>query len=287
MDILFAWVASITSGFEPLIIKATSRQQVKDPWLFNVLWLAISAPFIILFALFRGGGMPASWPTLILAAASAAGFYVLYTLSIYKLDVTTLSPLFSLRTVFAVLLGIIFLGEGVSLLGATLIAVIILASPLASYDEHLRLKAFMHKQILLAVAAMFVLALEGYFVNRSAAANGYATTILWQDILSLLMLLPTLALAKLDKERMTRSKLLPFLLLGLTGFIYRATTTVAYAHNLALSSVIVSLPFSMVFAYLVSRRRPDMLESHPPRVYAMRFAGTAIMITAAIWLSFL
>lgn len=287
MDILFAWIASISSGLEPLIIKATSRQQVKDPWLFNVLWLAISAPFIIVFALLRGGGMPTDWVTLLLASATATGFYVLYTLSIYKLDVTTLAPLFSLRTVFAVLLGVFFLGESVSLLGAALIVAIVLASPLASYDEHLRLKAFMHKQILLAVCAMLVLALEGYFVNRSAAANGYATTILWQDILSFLLLLPTLALAKLDKERFTRSKLLPFLLLGITGFIYRATTTVAYAHNLALSSVIVSLPFSMVFAYLVSRRRPDMLESHPPRVYVMRFAGAAVMIVAAIWLSFL
>ena len=287
MDILFAWIASISSGLEPLIIKATSRQQVKDPWLFNVLWLAISVPFIIVFALLRGGGMPTDWITLLLASATAAGFYVLYTLSIYKLDITTLAPLFSLRTVFAVLLGVFFLGENVSLLGTALIVVIILASPFASYDEHLRLKAFMHKQILLAVLAMLVLALEGYFVNRSAAANGFATTILWQDILSFLILLPTLAFAKLNKERMTRSRLLPFLLLGATGFIYRATTTVAYAHNLALSSVIVSLPFSMVFAYLVSRRRPDMLESHPPRVYAMRFAGASVMIVAAIWLSFL
>lgn len=287
MDIVFAWIASISTGLEPLIIKATSRRQIKDPWLFNVLWLAISAPFIVLFALIRGGGMPADWFTLLLASATAAGFYVLYTLSIYKLDVTTLAPLFSLRTVFAVILGVLFLGETVSALGTALIVLIILASPLASYDEHLRLKAFLNKYVLLAVFAMLVLALEGYFVNRSAAANGFATTILWQDILSLLMLLPTLALANLDKERVTRKKLLPFVALGVTGFIYRATTTVAYAHNLALSSVIVSLPFSMVFAYLVSRRRPDMLENHPPRVYAMRFAGTAVMITAAIWLSFL
>jgi drug/metabolite transporter (DMT)-like permease len=287
MDLIFAWMASIASGFTPLVIKASSKSLVKNPWLFNVLWVGFGIPLVVVLAAFKGGGLPADWASLFLLSAASAGFYIFYTVSLYRLDVTTISPLFSLRTVFAVLLGLLFLDEAVSALGLILILVIVLASPMAAYNEKLKAKAFFQKNVFLVVVAMLSLALMGYFTSLSVTRNGYATTLLWQDILTLLMLLPTLVFAKVKKSDVSPKKLLPFVFLGFTGFIYTATATLAYAHNLALSSVIVSLPLSMVFAYLLSRVNKNYLEDHSAKVYAVRFAGAFIMVSCAIWLSFL
>jgi drug/metabolite transporter (DMT)-like permease len=287
MDIIYAWIAALASGFTPLVIKASSKSLIKSPWLFNILWLAFGIPLVVVLAIFKGGGMPSDWSSIFFLALCSAGFYIFYTVSLYKLDVTTISPLFSLRMVFAALLGFVALGEPASKLSIILIAAVVLASPMAAYNEKLKVRAFFQKYVLLAIIAMASLALMGYFTNVSVAKNGYASTLLWQDFLTLIILLPTLKFAKLEKEKFSVKKLYPFMLLGATGFLYTASATVAYAHNLALSSIIVSLPLSMILAYLLSRRYDQFLESHSQRVYIVRFTGAAIMVGCAIWLSFL
>lgn len=286
MDLLYAWIASISSGISPLVVKATSKSLIKNPWLFNLLWIAFGIPFVVFLALWQGGGIPTDWLSISLLAFSGALFYTLYTVSLYKIDVTTMGPLFSFRTVFAVMLGTIFLHEEVSLLGFGLIAVIILISPFAAYNENLKLKAFLHKYVLIAIVAMGFLALDGYYTNVSVAKNGYATTLLWQDILILLLLLPSLKFAEIGKEVFSIKKFYPFILLGFTHFGYLVTANLAYARNLALSTVIVSLPLSMIFAYLLSIVFPRFLENHSPKVYAIRFSAASIMVICAILLSF-
>lgn len=285
MDLLYAWIASIASGIEPIIIKASSKSLITNPWLFNILWIAFGIPLVVLFALGHGAGLPKDWLLIAAIAISAAGFYILYTLALYKIDVSVMAPLFSLRTVFAVLLGVVFLHEKLGIAGGLLIAVIVLASPFAAYDEHLKLKAYLQKPILLAAIAMLSLALMGYFTNLSANRNGYATTLLWQDFLVLVVLLPTLKFAHINRRTITRKRLLPFILLGIMAFLYTASVTKAYAVNLALSSAIVSLPLSMLFAAGLSVKYGELLEKHPLHVYAVRFTAGLTMVASAIALS--
>lgn len=285
MDLLFAWMASVASGVEPIIIKASSKSLVTNPWLFNILWIAFGIPLVVVFALFNGAGIPHDWLLVIATALSATGFYVLYTFSIYRLDVSTMAPLFSLRTIFAVLLGVLFLHEHISVVGVLLVIVIILASPFSAFDEKLKLKAFLQKPILLTVLAMFSLALMGYFTNRSSQVNGYATTLLWQDAFVLLFLLPTLKLAKINRSTITAKKLRPFIALGISSFIYTAAATAAYSKNLSLSSVIVSLPLSMIFAVILSFKYGNLIEKHNYKVYVVRFTAASVMVASAILLS--
>jgi len=285
MDLIYAWIASIASGIEPIIIKASSKSLITNPWLFNVLWVAFGIPLVALFAILHGAGIPKDWWLVVAIAISAAGFYILYTLALYKMDVSVMAPLFSLRTVFAVLLGVLLLHEKISAVSGLLIIVIVLASPFAAYDEHLKLKAYMQKPILLAGIAMFSLALMGYFTNLSAHTNGYATTLLWQDTFVLIVLLPTLKFAHITQGTLTRKKLLPFILLGIMAFLYTASVTKAYAVNLALSSAIVSLPLSMLFVVLLSFKYGEWLEKHPVHVYVVRFTAGLTMVVSAIMLS--
>lgn len=285
MDVLYAWITSISSGISPLVIKATSKSLVKNPWLFNLLWVGFGIPPIAVYALIKGGSMPSDWTSIITLAVSYAIFFVLYTLAIYKIDVTTMAPLFSLRTVFATLLGVFVLNEVISPLGLVLIALIIAASPFAAYDEHQKLKAFKQPSILIAVAAMAALAAMGYFTNVAVEKNGYASTILWQDILTLAILLPTFFFIPKSDKKLNYKKIYPFVLLAVTGFAYTITATLAYASNLTLSSVIVSLPLSMIFAFVLSKKYKGFLEQHPKRVYVVRFSGAAVMVADTITLS--
>ena len=285
MDLVYAWIASLASATEPLIVKASSKSIIRNPWLFNVLWVAFGIPLVAVFALLRGAGFPSNWTIVLLLALSHAGFYVFYTISLYKIDVSTMSPLFSLRTVFALILGVWLLHEKLSGLDVILVTIIILASPLAAYDERMKLKAFFQKPVFLAILGMLFLAFTGYFTNLSSKINGYATTLLWLDIFVLVLLLPTLKFAELEKNHLTTKKLFPFVLLGLAGFAYTASATKAYSQNLSLSSVIVSLPLSMILVILFSRKYGHLLETHSYKVYAVRLTAAFIMVGAAILLS--
>ena len=287
MDIMLAWLASISSGIEPLILKASSKSLIKSPWLFNVFWIGAALPLIIPFALLRGGGMPENWATFLLVGSCNALFLTLYTSALYRIDASTMAPLFSLRTVFALFLSVLVLHEHFTPVKFVLICIILLASPLASYDEHLKFKAFRNRYTFLAIFAMAALALAGFFTNRAYQQNGAATTILWQDACTLLFLLPTLVFVKWEKETWSPRKFVPFTLLALMGFIYTAATTVAYGRAYGIATVIVSLPLSMVFVYFAAKKWPHMLEKHPGNVYAMRFSGAVIMVGCAIILSLL
>ena len=59
----------------------------------------------------------------------------------------------------------------------------------------------------------------------------------------------------------------------------------AFAVNVGISSAIMTVPLSMIFAVLFSVFAPKLLEKHTMKVYALRFAAAAIMIFAALRLS--
>ncbi|MBP9852606.1 MAG: EamA protein [Patescibacteria group bacterium] len=287
MTILLAWIASISSGLEPLILKASSKTLIKSSWLFNVFWVGATYPLVVPLMLLWGAGMPHSWGVFVALGIFHALFFLLYSTALFKIDTSTMAPLFSFRTVFAVLLGVVVLHEQLSILSILLVCVIILASPLASFDEHLGLRAFKNKYIFVAIASMTALALTGYFVNKAYAENGFTTTVLWQDTFTLLFLAPSLFFVKWQDETWTKQKAVPFAALGVTGFIYVASSAIAYGKAYTISSVIVSLPLSMIFVWIASKKFSSWLESHPPYVYKIRFIGAAIMVTCAILLSVL
>ena len=59
----------------------------------------------------------------------------------------------------------------------------------------------------------------------------------------------------------------------------------AYAVNVSISSVITALPISMIMVFVLSIFAPKLLEKHPVKVYAVRFAAAAVMFLASLGLS--
>ena len=75
-------------------------------------------------------------------------------------------------------------------------------------------------------------------------------------------------------------------LAGLISVFADLAVNKAYSANVTLSNVIMGIPFSMIIAFVFSIYAPQLLEKHTLRVYAIRFAAAAVMIIAALKLSY-
>lgn len=116
-------------------------------------------------------------------------------------------------------------------------------------------------------------------------SNSLWTTNLWILILNLIFLIPTMPLFKKEIKKLDFSYILPIVLMGLFNAICGFAANKAYSGNLGISSIIMNMPFSMIFAFLFSIFAPKLLEKHTLKIYAIRFVSTAVMIYAAVQLT--
>ena len=75
------------------------------------------------------------------------------------------------------------------------------------------------------------------------------------------------------------------LLGALTGVVGILASNKAFASNIGVSAAIISLPISMIIAFLFSVFAPQLLEKHTLKVYFVRFAAATVMILAALKLN--
>lgn len=73
-------------------------------------------------------------------------------------------------------------------------------------------------------------------------------------------------------------------LLSLLGFLGGLSANKAYQENVTISTAIISLPGSMILAFVLSRIKPKLLEHHTLKVYTIRFLAAAVMFYSALQL---
>lgn len=219
------------------------------------------------------------------AAVSGSLFYIFYILAIYKLDVSTLSPLFNFRTVFAVLLGVVFLQEKFTTYQIFLAGVIIIAGIFATIDEKFSIRSFLNPSVGIGLAAMGFLAINNACIKWAFEFNDVWTVNLWIAIISVLIILPTMPLFYKDLFKIKTFQIWPVGLMGIFQTVTNFALALALAVNVGITSVIMSIPLSMVLAVLFSIFTPKLLEKHTARIYVIRFAAAIIMIVGALKLS--
>lgn len=283
--IAFAWIATIVFGIETVIIKLSGKYSIKNPWLFNILWNWCYVLFMFPFFLRTGVGVPHQWGNLLIASFLSAVCCALYIVLIYRIDVSVLSPMYNVRTCFSVLFGFLFLGEIFTPYKLALIVVIIIMGLLVSFDEKFSFKAFLSKNILLVLLFMILLSLYGIFLNKAIAETGYWTATIWTGFLPALFLIFTYPMFKNDLKNVKAKQLIPVFLVGLTSLISTLASNKAYAVNVGITTVIFSIPTSMIFAFVMSIFWPKLMEKHSLKIYAIRFAAAAIMLVCALQLS--
>jgi drug/metabolite transporter (DMT)-like permease len=284
--ITFAWIASIVFGLEVVIGKLASKYAITNPWMFNFAWSVFYFSSILPFALANGVGLPTHWGNVLWASLFSTLFGFLYIWAMFKLDVSIISPLFNFRTAFAAILGVLLLGEVLTSMQWGLIGTIFVAGMLVSLDERLKIKSFFQWPIAVIIGSMMILALMSIYMNKAFAENGYWEVTLWTLILTSVFTLPTVPLFLKDIRRTHVREYAGVAVMGLFGAMGTIAANLAYKENVSITSAIISIPFSMIFAFFLSRITPKLLEKHTLGVYVIRFTAAAVMIGAALKLSF-
>lgn len=282
---IYAWLAVAIYGFETIIVKLTGKYAIKNPWLFNMLWNGLFAVFMIPFFFNKEVGIPQLWGNLLITSFLSAICCALYIISIYRIDVSVLSPMYNIRTGFSVLFGFFLLGEVLTPYKLVLIGIIIIMGLLVSFDETFSFKSFFKKDILIALVFMVFLALYGVFLKKTIGDIGYWNATVWIAMLNAVFLLFTYPKFKNDIKTLRKKQYLPVILITITSTIAYLVSNKAYEVNVGITTVIMSIPSSMILAFIMSRIWPTLMEKHPIKVYAVRFIAAAIMFVCAIQLS--
>lgn len=282
---VFAWVASFLFGLVAIIGKLTAKHAITNAYLFNFLWMLFSLLLTIPIAVANNVILPTHWPNLILVAIFNAAFGLLYIISISLLDISIVIPLLNFRTAFVAILGALFLGEVLTPFQYLLVGIIFLCGLFVSIDEKYSIRSFFRWPIAIALLATLSYALMGIFVNKSITENGYWEVTLWMAILSQIMLLVTFPFFKKDIKKLNFKQLISVFAMSLALTLGILGENRAYQDNVVVTSIITSLPISVVLVFVLSFFAPRLLEKHTLKVYIIRFTAAAIMILSALKLS--
>ncbi|MDE2588894.1 MAG: DMT family transporter [Patescibacteria group bacterium] len=283
--ILFAWIATIVYGIEVFVGKIASKYSIKNPWMYNFFWSLLIVAITVPISLLNHVGLPKELPNLLSAAVFYALTNVLYILTMFLLDVSVLSPLFNIRTVFAVILAAFFVGEVLTSLQYILIGILFIAGIFLTMDERMSLKSFFRPSILLALITMLSVAFMGIFIKKSIALNGYWETTLWTQVIAQVCMLPTIVFFKKDVHKLTPKNVSVLFLISVLGTLGTLAANKATQTNVGITSAILSIPISMFLAMGASIFWPRLLEKHPAKIYLIRLAAAIIMVAAALRLS--
>ena len=282
---IYAWISLFATAFTVVITKFTSKHSIKNPWLFNFVLTLITLLFTSPVALINHAGIPSDWPPVIAAGVFFGLFYLFYIFANYKLDASAITPLFNFKTIFTVLLGSLFLQEKLSSSQSLFFLLIVGAGMFSNIDEKMKLSSFFKPGIGIALLGMMSLALNSVFIKLAMVKNDLPTVTLWIMIVNMVVILPTFLFFKKDLKSLKASQIYPVLVLCIFQVIYNFTANIAYGVNIGITSIIISLPLSMVVIFVLSIFKPNLLEKHTLKVYAIRFASAAIMIWGALQLS--
>ncbi len=282
---VYAWIGAIVSGLFVITAKLTSKHSITNPWFFNFLLTVTILFFTIPPAIYYHAVIPNNWTVIILAAIFSTLSTIFYIFSNYRLDVSVFMPLFNFRSIFALLIGLSFFGEKYTTTKLLYVVIIVIAGVLTSLDEKFSLKSFLNAGIVIGILTTFFSAIGNALAKTVLINNSLWTTNLWIAVINFIFLIPTIPLFKKEVKKLSRAHIVP---IGLMGFFSTATSFLAnkaYSGNFSVSSLIMTMPFSMIFAFLFSVFAPKLLEKHTLKIYAIRFSATAVMIWAAMQLT--
>ncbi len=282
---IYAWIGAVASGLFVVVAKLTSKHAISNPWLFNFLLTTVTLLFTIPPAIYYHSILPNGWILVILAAIFATLNTIFYIFSNASLDVSVFMPLYNFRNIFTLLIGFLFFGDRFPTFKLFYVAVIIIAGVLTSLDEKLSLKSFFKITIALGILTVFFSAINGALTKAVLMSNSLWTTNLWIAIINFVLLVPTIPLFKKDIKKLDVVHIVPVVLMGLFFTVGTFAANKGYEGSYSITSLIMVMPFSMIFAFLFSVFAPKLLEKHTLKIYMIRFISVAVMIWAAMQLT--
>jgi transporter family protein len=284
-SIIFAWIASITYGLYSVVAKLVNKYKLKNTSQFSFFITLFSGIIMAVVSYAYGGRIALNWTFILFAAAFLAIGNVFYLTALKVLDVSVITPLFNLRVAITVLLSFLILGENFSFRSLIIIFIIFIAGFFASMDEKFSIKSFFTKNIGIGLFFMLILSIQSIFINLAVNQTTYWTAMLWISLLSIIF--SFILLYPKFKHGLKNSKPKEYLgvgLLAIIGGIGDLSAFKAFENNVGLSSVIISLPISMIIVFVLSIWKPSLLEKHSLKVYLVRFIAAGVMVWGALQL---
>lgn len=282
---IYAWIGAVISGLFVITAKLTSKHSIKNPWLFNFLLTAVTLLFTIPPAVYFHATLPNGWSLVVLTGIFATLNTIFYIFSNANLDVSVFMPLYNFRNIFTLLIGFLFFDERFPAFKLFYIGLIIVAGVFTSLDEKFSLKSFFKITIAIGLLTVLLSAINSALTKGVLMNNNLWTTNLWIAIINFILLLPTIPLFSKDIKKLDVEHITPVALMGLFFTISIFATNKAYEGSYSITSLIMVMPFSMIFAFMFSIFAPKLLEKHTLKIYAIRFSSAAIMIWAAMQLT--
>lgn len=283
--IAFAWITTLLYSASGLVGKFAANHKIQNVWLYNFVWSLVVVLISCGAALAFGVGWPTDWNSLVIAGLLSAVTAVTYTYSVYLLDVSVLSSLYTLRTPVSVLLGALWFGESFGLWQLGLIVLMTVAGMFVSVDERMSVRSFFRKPIAFALFTVTLSAFYNASVKSAVAANSYWTTVFWYNLINQIFLLSTIPFFWKERKRVTIGDVFPVSLSAVLAGIGGMTVIPAIMGNLGITMAILTLPLTLVASIVLSFVAPKLLESHTPKVYAIRFVSAVVMFACAVSLS--
>ena len=283
--IFYAWMTNIFYGLSTVVGKLSSKHHLRNPWQLNFMWGLLLCVLSLPFAFYYRIGLPTHWGPMLLFSLFNALSGILWIFSLNLLDVSILSPLYSLRVVFSLLLGVIFFQEHLTPLQYGLIAILCFAGVFVSIDEHSKLRSFFRGSILIALAAVMSSAIFGATTKYALRYDGFWEVSVWGNILAQIMYVWTIPFFWKDLKKTPLKKYRAMVVAVVAAFIAFLAGNKAFAANVSITSAILSVPMSMIMALVFAMFAPSLLEKHTLKIYVIRFIAAGVMLVAALRLS--
>jgi drug/metabolite transporter (DMT)-like permease len=283
--IWFAWLTALLYGISSIIGKIASKHHLNNPWLFNFVWMLLTFVFVVPFAVWFGFGWPGDWGSILILSLANAVASLLYVFCLYRMDMSVLGPIYSLRTPLIVILGVVLFGETIKLTQIFLIGLIFLASIFVSLDERMSLRLIFNRGLGLIILTMLASAAFNLSVKNASIHNGFWEVVFWSNFLGFLFILPTIPLFQKEACSIKIKRYQGIAWSTVFTTLALLASFRALGSNVGIASAIMCLPLSMIFAIILSFVAPKLLEKHTAKVYAIRICAAAVMVGAAIGLS--
>ncbi len=216
------------------------------------------------------------------AATFSSGFYLLLK-GMQTVDVSAVSPLFVLQSGLIGIWAFIFLGERFPLENYLWLGLMLVGAVLVSVNDKLSLKAFMAPGVLFILATQVLHSLSNLTVSFIIKEIPVMSFLFWQYVVigcfAVVGLYKTKSYAQYAPKQVGLT-ILPVFIMGV-GVISLFT---AYTQNVTVSSVLslMTAPLVLIFSIGASAFAPQLLEHHPPKVYAVRAVGLAIILLSVL-----
>lgn len=284
--VVLALGAALCFSLNGIWAKLTSNHAITDRNTLIFYFFLLSAPLVLLFPLFTPiqNPMPAWWLLSIFAMAFFIGYYCTLTV-LFRYDISILQPFFHFQSIFSVGLAWLWLGETFPPLTYIWIGLIVGGGILVSLDEKMNPRGLLSKNFGLFLLGILSFAVSDIFAKQTLAHLDIYNLKFWSA--PLLLAMATIVVSPRRHSLPSMAQLKPLGISVIFAFVATLLLFKAFASNITISQPLAMLGslFTLLISIALSHFRPDLLEHHAAKIYALRTVGVAVMLAGAIILT--